>query len=199
MEIRQLIDFMGVLENLKCNTRHSWTSSGRQESVAEHSWRLAMMAYLLKDEFKDMDMDKIIKMCLVHDWGEAVTGDIPCFDKKDEDEKIEDQAIDMMLSILPGHISQELDELFTEMKNLSTPEARLVKALDKMEVVLQHNEADISTWLPLEYDLNVHHGEKEVAEFPYLIKLKKVLNDDSRYKIRESYENQEMMKSEAAE
>ena len=47
MEIRRLLDFLKTAEQLKCNTRHSYTSSGRLESVAEHSWRLALMAMLV--------------------------------------------------------------------------------------------------------------------------------------------------------
>ena len=66
MEIRRLLDFLKTAEQLKCNTRHSYTSSGRLESVAEHSWRLALMAMLVGDEFPEMDMDKVIKMCLIH-------------------------------------------------------------------------------------------------------------------------------------
>ena len=49
MEDRTLLDFLARAEKLKCNTRHSWTSSDRHESVAEHSWRLVLMAYLMKD------------------------------------------------------------------------------------------------------------------------------------------------------
>ena len=80
MEIRAFLDFLSIAEKMKCNTRHSYTSSGRHESVAEHSWRLALMAYLVKDEFPDADIDKVIRMCLFHDMGEAVTGDIPAFE-----------------------------------------------------------------------------------------------------------------------
>ena len=52
MDIRAYVrNFLAVAEKLKCNTRHSWTSTGRRASVAEHSWRLALMAYLVRDEF----------------------------------------------------------------------------------------------------------------------------------------------------
>ena len=81
MEARTVLDFLDIAEKLKCNTRHSWTSSGRHESVAEHTCRLCMFAWLVKDEFPDCDIDKVIKMCLFHDLGEAVTGDIPAFVK----------------------------------------------------------------------------------------------------------------------
>ena len=75
MEPRKLLDILSVTEKLKNVTRHCYTSAGRRESVAEHSWMAAMMALLLRDEFPEADMDKVIKMCLIHDIGEAFTGD----------------------------------------------------------------------------------------------------------------------------
>ncbi len=87
MDIGKLIDVMAVAEQLKNNTRHSWTSSGRHESVAEHSWRLALLAFFVRDEYPELDMDKVLQMCLIHDLGEAFTGDIPAFVKTEEDEK----------------------------------------------------------------------------------------------------------------
>ena len=56
MEPKEFLAFLARLEKLKCNTRHSWTSSGRHESVAEHSWRLAMLALLLRDALPEVDM-----------------------------------------------------------------------------------------------------------------------------------------------
>ena len=81
MKPEELLDILSVAEKLKCNTRHSDTSSGRRESVAEHSWRLALMAMLVGPEFPEADRDRVIRMCLIHDLGEAFTGDIPAFDK----------------------------------------------------------------------------------------------------------------------
>ena len=83
---------MGVLhlaERLKDVTRHCDTSGGRRESVAEHCWRAALMAYFMKDEFPDVDMDKVIRMILIHDLGECFTGDVPVFNKTEEHEKKE--------------------------------------------------------------------------------------------------------------
>ena len=62
MKQRQYIDFLNKIEKLKCNTRHSWTSSGRQESVAEHSWRLAVMAMLQLDRtlsYAETDLHRV--------------------------------------------------------------------------------------------------------------------------------------------
>lgn len=160
MQYEQYVKFLNTIEKLKCNTRHSWNSNGRQESVAEHSWRLAVMAMLCRDEYPDADIDKVIKMCLVHDFGEAITGDIPAFFKTEADEAEEENAIDSLLGMLPDGIADVLGELFAEMNAMETTEARLYKALDNLEALVSHNEADISTWLPREYKDNLTYGEK---------------------------------------
>jgi len=158
MNQRKYIEFLNVIEKLKCNTRHSWTSSGRRESVAEHSWRLAVMAMLCADEYPTLDINKVIKMCLIHDFGEALTGDIPAFLKTEENEKNEEKAIEDLMSLLPIETNRALSLLFEEMKLLRTDESKLYKALDNIEAVISHNEADISTWLPREYDENLTYG-----------------------------------------
>ena len=66
MDPRAFIEIMATAERLKNTFRHSWTSEGRRESVAEHSWRISLMAMLLEKEFPDTDMNKVIKMCLIH-------------------------------------------------------------------------------------------------------------------------------------
>lgn len=186
MDARKMIEFLGVLEKLKCNTRHSLTSSGRTESVAEHSWRLAVMAMLAADSFPELDMNKVIKMCLVHDFGEAVTGDIPAFVKTEADTAVENSAVASLLSELPEAQWREMNRLFTEMTTMNTAEAKLCKALDKCEALLQHNEADISSWLPLEYDLQMTYGQAECDCFDFTRTLRDELAADSRAKIQDS-------------
>lgn len=186
MEQRKLIEFLGLIEKLKCNTRHSWTSSGRRESVAEHSWRLATMAMLCEDEYPSLDMNKVIKMCLVHDFGEAVTGDVPAFLKSEEHEKKEQQAIEFLLSKLPIKTAQELRELFCEMNALETDEAKLFKALDNIEAVVSHNEADISTWIEMEFEENLVYGKENCEWSKYTKELREILREQSIKKIEES-------------
>jgi len=180
---REYIKFLNVIEKIKCNTRHSWTSSGRHESVAEHSWRLAVMAMLCADEYTNLDINKVIKMCLIHDFGEAVTGDIPAFLKTDENEKDEEKAIESLLALLPINTKKELSALFEEMRSLNTDEAKLWKSLDNIEALIQHNEADISTWLPREYEENLTYGQKN-SEWSFWTKeLRKEVKQDSIDKI----------------
>lgn len=184
MDFETLLKFMGIAEKLKCNTRHSWTSSGRHESVAEHSFRLVVFAWLVKEEFTELDMDKVIKMCIFHDFGEALTGDIPSFEKQDSDREKEDLAVKEILNVLPSPYREELSDLFMEMNALETEEAKLYKSLDRLEAVIQHDEADLSTWLPLEYELQLTYGEKDAKHFKYMKELQEYMKEVTREKIR---------------
>ena len=184
MQPKELLSILSVAEKLKCTTRHSDTSSGRRESVAEHSWRLALMAMLLEDEFPDTDINKVIRMCLIHDLGEAFTGDIAAFNKTEQDSEKEDMVYQEWISDFPEVQRQQFQELLKEMSELETKEARLYKALDKIEAVIQHNEADLSSWLPLEYDLQFTYGAKEVEFSPYMRKLKECVDEWTREKIK---------------
>lgn len=183
MDNHAMLSFLSLAEKLKCNLRHSWTSSGRQESVAEHSWRLCLFSWLVRHDFPELDMDKVLLMCLFHDIGEAVTGDIPSFLKTSHHETVETEAISGIVKILDPALSDQLSGLFAEMQEQKTKEARLFKALDKLEAVLQHNEAPLETWIPLEYELNLTYGDENVREFPVLESFRKELKNMTLRKI----------------
>ena len=186
MRPSELLEILTVAEKLKCVTRHCDTSTGRRESVAEHSWRIALMAMLLKPEFPEADMDKVTRMCLIHDLGEAFTGDIPTFDKSQDHEAAEKKAYDTWVRSLPGQTRDEFVELLAEMEALESLEAKIYKALDKLEAVIQHNESDIGSWLPLEYDLQLRYGAENVTFSPYMQELKAEIDAWTRRKIEEN-------------
>ena len=122
-------------------------------------------------------------MCLIHDLGEAFTGDIATFDKTEDDSNKEEQLYLEWIDGFPEAQKKQFQNLVTEMSEQRTKEAKLYKALDKLEAVIQHNEADISSWLPLEYDLQLTYGAAEVAFSPYLSGLKKHIDEWTRDKI----------------
>jgi len=188
MKQRELLDFLHRLECLKTNGRHSTTVGGVTETVAAHSWRLSVLALLISPEFPQIDANKLIRMCLIHDFGEAITGDIPSFLKTKEHEKTEDNAVQALLSTLPDPQRNELITLFSEMDAHESAEARLYKALDKLEAVIQHNESDIRTWLPLEYDLQQTYAVENASEFPYLKELRALMLEDTLKKIEDAKE-----------
>ena len=93
MQPREFLDILTVAERLKDATRHCYTTNGRHESVAEHCWMACLMAFMMKEEFPEADMDKVIRMLIIHDLGEAFTGDIPVFNKTAADEAREEKAL----------------------------------------------------------------------------------------------------------
>ena len=185
MDAENLLSALHVAEKLKDTTRHCYTSGGRHESVAEHSWRLALMAYWLKDSFPDADMDKVIRMCLIHDLGECFTGDIPTFDKTTADEEKEEALLHGWVASLPAPFNTEMDALYREMAALQTQEAKIYKALDNIEAVIQHNESDISTWEPLEYQLNLTYGVDKSAFSPVMQTLRDAVRQETLRKMQD--------------
>lgn len=188
MNIKTYLDLLHTAESLKDTTRHCMTSGGRHESVAEHSWRLALMAFWIGDEFPELDMNKVIKMCLIHDLGEAFTGDIPVFLKTAADEEKEDALLKNWVGAMPEPLRSEMQALFAEMDARETKEAKLYKALDGLEALIEHNESDISTWEENEYSLQLTYAVDRMQFSPYMIDLREQVRQDSLEKIRRAKE-----------
>lgn len=183
MTDREIIDFLHIAEALKDQTRHCCTSHRREESVAEHSWRLALLAILLEEEIEGVDFSKVIRMAILHDLGEAITGDIPSFWKTKADADHEENVIFQLVDTLPEPQRSRFRQLFAEMNELETREAKICKALDKLEAVLQHNESPLDTWLPLEREMNQTYGETEAACEPRLAQLRQQVKLDTLAKL----------------
>ena len=186
MDARKLLDTLAVAERLKDTIRHCYTAKGRQESVAEHSWMMCLMAFFLRDEFPGADMYKVMRMCVIHDLGEAFTGDIPAFDKTAADEEREEELLSRWVEGLPRDYAGEMQELYREMAERKSREARIYKAIDALEAVMQHNISDISTWTENEYQLNRSYGEDKVEFSGYLRDLRQLMREDTDRKIEAS-------------
>ena len=183
MRSRDYLNILHVAERLKDTLRHCTTGKRRIESVAEHSWRVSLMALLLRDECPDADIDKVISMGLIHDLGECFTGDIPTFIKTDSDRDTEDSLLNSWVESLPGEISGYLKDLYREMESQETIEARLYKALDKLEALIQHNESPLDTWSENEYELNKTYAFDTVAFSKWLTDLRNEILKDTLDKI----------------
>ena len=187
MSPEELLRILSQAARLKTTMRHCYTEADRKESVADHSWRIALMAMLMTgvEEFHALNMDRVIRMCLIHDLGESFTGDIPTFEKTAADAGEEDDLFHRWVDSFPEPQRTEWTELLTEMEALETREARLYKALDKLEALISHNESEISTWLPLEYDLQFTYGQENLQFSEYLKEFRAAVDEWTRRKIRE--------------
>jgi putative hydrolase of HD superfamily len=155
---KTIVEFMKISEKLKIEKRHSWLSNGDQESVAEHCWQMSLLALLVANHLdQSINIGKVLKMIIIHDIVEAETGDIPFFEESDRKKlkkENEDKAILKIKSFFEGlSIGDEIYDLWYEFEDGLSLEAKLAKAIDNLEVQIQHNLADISTWEPVEYDL----------------------------------------------
>ena len=183
MNAREYLEILHVAEKLKDTPRHCTTTQGRTESVAEHSWRVSLMAFLLRHELPDVDMDRVVDMCLIHDLGECFTGDIPTFVKTDSDRSVEDNLLEQWVSSLPEEVASDLKSLYAEMDAQETKEARIYKAMDKLEALIQHNESPLSTWSENEYELNKTYAFNTVAFSEWLTELRQEILQDTLDKI----------------
>ena len=144
------------------------------------------MAFWLRDEFPELDVNRVVQMCLIHDLGEAFTGDIPVFDKTAADEEREEQLLFSWVDGMPEPLRADMQQLYREMEGRATPEARLYKALDGLEALISHNESDLSTWEPHEYDLQMTYAEDRMKFSPYMVALREQVKQDSIQKIKDA-------------
>src|SRR5687768_10092261 len=147
-ELAGVLDFLRASERLKVTHRSAYTSEGQQESVAEHTWRLCLMALVLAPELPEVDFAKLVKICLVHDLGEALGGDVPAPEQARRAAagatagKAADERRDLLtlLEPLPPSLRAEITTLWDEYEAAASPEAKVAKALDKLETILQHTQ-----------------------------------------------------------
>ncbi|THB63044.1 MAG: HD domain-containing protein [Desulfovibrio sp.] len=170
-----LLDFLRRAEALKSTLRTTWTRTGRQESTAEHSWRLSLFALLACREYPALDPLKIVQLAIVHDLGEAIHGDIPAPEQKGPKDKQEREDMVDLLRPLPCGLREEMLSLWEEYEYVKTPEARLVKALDKLETLLQHvqgaNPQDY-----VDYAFNLGYGTRYTGLDAFIRELRETLD-----------------------
>ncbi len=183
-----LLDFLALAERLKTELRHSWLSNGRQESVAEHCWQMALMAMLVHPRLKQpVDLCKTLRMILTHDLVEALTGDVPCFDRSERKAlkpEREQAAIAEIRARLGEPVGTEIHDLWQEFEAKATPEARFATALDHLEVQIQHNLAGIESWTPIEYDLVYTKMDRHCAFDPFVAALCAGVKQQAEAKMR---------------
>lgn len=161
----EIINILTIAEGLKRELRHSWLSDGRRESVAEHTWSMSLLAILLFNEIKvEIDQLKVLKMIIIHDLVEIYAGDMPAFEaakgKQQEKEELEQEALkNLLLNVSNKKLRQELNDLWYEFEAKDTNEAKFAQACDKAEAIIQHNNANISSFAQGDYDINPYYKD----------------------------------------
>lgn len=149
--LKKQIQFILEIDKIKNIFRMTRIHDGtRRENDAEHSWHIALMAFLLSEYAKDPGIDvlKVMKMCIVHDLVEIDAGDTFCYDAQanlDKQER-EQKAADRIFGMLPEDQGMELRALWEEFDAMETPEAKYAAAMDRLQPVLMNFLNKGGTW-----------------------------------------------------
>ena len=176
--------FIREAERLKNVLRTAYTSEGRHESTAEHSWRLALLAAVLTGERPVLDMQRVVLMCLIHDLGEAFDGDVPAIAQTAPGVKAASElaAMERLTRLLPPEAGATIREIWEEYEACQTPEARWVKALDKAETIIQHNQG--ANPAGFDYAFNLTYGSEYFDDGALLSDLRLLLDEETGRHVR---------------
>ena len=185
-----VLAFLRAAERLKSTTRTGYTSTGQQESVAEHTWRLCLMALVLRPAFPEIDFAKLVKICIIHDLGEAVHGDVPAPEQARRAAagatagKATQERRDLLelLMPLPAMVRDEITALWDEYEAAQSLEAKLAKGLDKLETIMQHNQG--LNPADFDYRFNLGYGRQHTADIPVIAQLRAMLDEETGAKQR---------------
>jgi putative hydrolases of HD superfamily len=175
-EFDGILAFLRTAERLKSVTRSGWTTEGERESVAAHTWRLCLMAVTLADRLPGIDLARLLKICIIHDLGEALHGDIPAPEQVVNGAKAAGEREDLLevLAPLPRRLREEFTGLWDEYEAARSPEAQLAKGLDKLETILQHTQGQNPA--DFDYRFNLTYGRQYTAGHPVLVALRELLD-----------------------
>jgi putative hydrolase of HD superfamily len=179
-DLHGLLAFLRHAERLKTVTRTCWTSEGKQESTAEHTWRLCLFALSLRPWFPELDFGRVLGIAVVHDLGEAINGDISAVQQAGEPPKVEQERRDLLtlLAPAPDSVRQALAALWEDYNAAATPEAKFVKAIDKLETILQHNQGLNPPGF--DYAFNLPYGRAYTSAPPIIAQLRAAIDADTR-------------------
>lgn len=150
-ELKRQLEFIIEIDKVKSILRQTLLTDGsRQENDAEHSWHIAVMAVILEKQApKNVDINRVVKMCLIHDLIEIYAGDTFAYDiqaNKGKEER-EQAAGDKLFSILPGKQGEELKNLWTEFDAMETPDAKYAASLDRLQPFIHNILTNGHTWI----------------------------------------------------
>ncbi|MEM7068484.1 MAG: HD domain-containing protein [Pseudomonadota bacterium] len=181
-----IITFLKEAERLKDTLRSGYTAQGKQESTAEHTWRLTLMAMMFSRDVNDCNLLKLLKLCIIHDLGEALSGDIPAIKQQRAPDKSEQELADLrtLCESLPQDLREEMMDLWAEYEAGETREAVFAKGFDKLETILKHNAG--SNPSNFDYAFNLNYGKNYTDRDPLLAEIRVLLDSDTNKRMAES-------------
>src|SRR3989344_150527 len=187
--LEKIFNFLRQIEKLKSTLRYNKTTAGRNESTADHSWRLALMVPIIAKELSiDIDIEKSMKIALVHDLAEAITGDIDAIKistgefLREEKKKQELSAMGKIRNMLPEKIGEDIYDLWQEYEEVSTNEGKFVRGLDKAETLTQLIEAGYTTYD--KPDFIADYAEEAIKNFPEIKTILLVIREGLKIEFR---------------
>ena len=182
--IMNILAFLRKAENLKNTLRSAHTTNGRQESTAEHSWRLSLLVLVFARDFEGINIERLLKLAIVHDLGEAVCGDIPAVHQSGIANKsiLEREAMSNLCVDLPVDLQAELLDLWDEYEGGRSPESRIIKGLDKIETIIQHNQGKNPE--TFDYAFNLGYGQEYMDSHPLLRQIRYFLDEETKVKAK---------------
>jgi putative hydrolase of HD superfamily len=182
-DLKAILKFLEVIEPLKRTYRSAYISDGRHESTAEHSWRLALFAMLVSQKSPEIDALKLLKMCLIHDLGEVINGDIPAPIQGVGNGKSEQERMDLIsvLNHLPSELAEEILALWDEYEQATSREAQLAKGLDKLETILQHVQGDNPQ--DFDYAFNLQYGKAYTDQQAVTLQLRELVDQKTKERL----------------
>ena len=183
--IQGRLAFLQEAERLKSVLRSAHTATGRPESTAEHSWRLCLMAIVFERELAPLDLRKILKLCVIHDLREALHGDVPAVEQAQHPGKSAQERQDLLTLTQSLDAAQQADilALWQEYEDAATPEAQAVKALDKLETLLQHTQGQNPP--DFDYAFNLQYGKRYTDAAPLFAELRALIDEETTRRLHE--------------
>ena len=181
MDLLQAQDRLAFLERaeaLKDTFRSGFTSGGRSEDTASHTWRLCLWVLVFEDQFEDLDLAKLLKLAVLHDLGEAISGDVPATLQTGNKSAQERADFQILLDGLPENLGASFLTLWDEYDTAGSSEARVIKGLDKLETILQHTQGENPS--DFDYEFNLNYGQKHMGGHPLLGVLRTLVDDKTR-------------------
>ncbi|MEO1622290.1 MAG: HD domain-containing protein [Cyanobacteria bacterium J06632_3] len=185
-DIHERLEFVRRAERLKDTLRSAYTTNGRTESVADHTWRLTLLVITFADLLPDLDLLRLLKICILHDLGEAIDGDIPAplqvgMKSKSDKERGDFQTL---MDGLPEHLRSEFLSLWDDYEYVQSHEAQVAKALDKLETLIQHNQG--SNPADFDYAFNLDYGKQYTDALPLTARIRMLIDADTLTNLTDS-------------